>query len=153
MGMFSKLFGAGKEKCFNHPQRDAVGYCVSCKRCFCENCLSEALGYYCDNEVCKSFVENARKHATHDTIAKGARSLANDIINIVDGGMTSNEAFNIVAIYIEIIFVCIHNLMDIASEYLDEQEKLTFTGEIYVGIRDILAKRYSGQNDIGEFQG
>jgi len=138
----------GNEKCFNHPQRSAVSFCISCKRYFCEDCLTKVLDYYCcGSESCKK----KAKQAMHNAIELGARSLADEIINVIDGGLTSHKKINIAPIYIEIIFVFIHYLMELASKYLDEEEKINFVTGIYAGIHDILAKRYSTQIDIKEF--
>jgi hypothetical protein len=158
MGMFSKLFGAEKEKCQNHPQKNATSFCISCKKYFCEDCLTEIMdNYLCGSEICKNFVEEKTKQAFHNVIVSSARDLADDIITFVDGFMSSEfeKSVHIAAIYVEMMFLCIHYIMDISSRYLDEEEKFIFIGEIYTGIRNTLAKKYSSLStriDIVEFK-
>ncbi len=153
MGIFSKLFGAEKEKCQNHPQKNAISVCVSCKRHFCADCLTEIMdNYLCGSEICKNFVEEKTKQVMNNIIASTARSLADEIINLFDNELASQEIFNTLAIYMEMVFICIHEIMDIASHNLDEDEKFIFMSEIYGGIRDVLAKRCSSQIDLLEFQ-
>jgi len=68
MGMFSKLFGAEKEKCQNHPQKNAISVCVSCKRHFCADCLTEVMDYYlCESEICKNFIKENKIKETLET--------------------------------------------------------------------------------------
>jgi hypothetical protein len=49
-------------KCFNHPQNDAVGTCHYCGRFLCSHCLRRGDGYYyCKNEFeCLAFQEKER---------------------------------------------------------------------------------------------
>lgn len=153
MGMFSKLFGTGKHKCLNHPQKNAISFCVSCKQYFCEDCLTKVSDFYfCGSNICKTFKEKKIKQAMNNVIVSGARSLADDIINLIDGFLSSPtlETFNIPAIYIEIICVCVSNLMDLAPQYLDEEEKIIFLGSIIEEIQDVLAARYSDQIGTGD---
>jgi hypothetical protein len=46
-------------KCFNHPQNDAVGMCHYCGRFLCVHCAQRGDGYYyCKNELdCLAFQE------------------------------------------------------------------------------------------------
>ena len=159
MGMFSKLFGAEKEKCHNHSQKNAVGVCILCKRHFCVDCLIEVFDYYCcGSENCKNLLEEKKKQAWRNVIASGARDLSDHIIYLIDGFSSEagfKEKLSVAAIYVEMMFLCINLLMEIASQYLDEEEKFFFIGEIYVGIRDILTKKYSSLStriDIDEFK-
>jgi hypothetical protein len=49
----SKLFK--KKSCTNHPDKKGVGYCRSCGKYFCPECLSNQEGYYyCLNEKCNN---------------------------------------------------------------------------------------------------
>jgi uncharacterized RDD family membrane protein YckC len=42
-----------KEKCFNHPEKQALNFCHSCGSYFCEECLVEGKEfYYCHGEQC-----------------------------------------------------------------------------------------------------
>jgi hypothetical protein len=111
MGMFSKMFGEGrlkkKEKCHNHPQKDALSFCIFCKKYFCAGCLTEVSEYYCcGSENCKKILENKSKEALHSAIVSGARSLADDIVSIIDSGFRSRidiqGAFNVATVYVEI---------------------------------------------------
>ena len=47
------------EKCYNHPQYDAMGTCRYCGRLLCSDCLAKGEGYYyCKNEDdCLTFQE------------------------------------------------------------------------------------------------
>ena len=51
-----------KEKCSNHPEKQALNFCHSCGKYFCEECLVEGQEfYYCHGEQCiaaKSKQEN-----------------------------------------------------------------------------------------------
>ena len=161
MGIFSKLFEGGpinkKEKCRNHPQKNALSFCISCKQHFCADCLTEVSEYYCcGSESCRNILKIKTKQAFNQAIISGAKNLADDIINMIDGGFRSQidfqEGFNVSAVYVEIVFVSIHDLLDIASKYLDEEEKNLFFNATYGKIRDILTNKYSSKIGIGEFQ-
>lgn len=46
------------EKCVNHPERPAFGFCYSCKRHFCSDCLVEGSEhYFCRSEECQMMWE------------------------------------------------------------------------------------------------
>ena len=45
-----------KELCSNHPEKEALSFCYSCKRYFCVDCLNEgSTYYYCDDEKCRPY--------------------------------------------------------------------------------------------------
>ena len=51
-----------REKCHNHPQRNALNFCHSCGRYFCSECLTEGeTYYYCHSEECQSFLQSELK--------------------------------------------------------------------------------------------
>lgn len=161
MGMFSKLFGVRKEKCHNHPQKNAIGFCVSCERPFCADCLIEVLDYYCcGSEICKNSIKKKMEKARHSAIASCARDLAEHVINLIDGGLEGafnsqeedKKVFKVVGIYNETVFLSLHDIMNTISKYLFEEERDVFFGEIYVTIRNILTTKYLDEIDAKEFQ-
>jgi hypothetical protein len=43
------------ERCFNHPDKKSLAPCHSCKKYFCEECLTEGREYYyCGDEQCQA---------------------------------------------------------------------------------------------------
>lgn len=43
-----------KEKCFNHPQKNALSICHTCGKYYCDSCLLEGKEfYYCFNQECQ----------------------------------------------------------------------------------------------------
>lgn len=60
-----------KEKCFNHPNKEAISFCHSCEKYFCADCLSIGRAYYyCKDEKCQLLLneENERFQETDDKI-------------------------------------------------------------------------------------
>jgi len=155
--MLSKIFRSKKQKCHNHPDKNAIGICASCRRSFCEDCLIEISDYYCCvSETCKNTFEKAK----HNAIASCAGDLAEHVLGFIDGGTEgireSQEedinGFKVAAIYNEIVFLSLHNLMDTISKNLPDEESDIFFGVLYEKIRDILTIDYSDNIDAKEFQ-
>jgi hypothetical protein len=43
------------QKCFNHPNKDALSFCHSCNKYYCSDCLQEGNNYYyCNSEICQA---------------------------------------------------------------------------------------------------
>ena len=54
--------GIVKEKCYNHPERDALSRCHLCGRYFCSECLTKgAEYYYCHSEQCQVALQSELK--------------------------------------------------------------------------------------------
>jgi hypothetical protein len=46
-----------KEKCVNHPQKEALSFCHECRKYYCNACLVEgAAFYYCYDEKCQAAI-------------------------------------------------------------------------------------------------
>ena len=93
------------------------------------------------------------KKALESVIISNASDLAEEIISIIDGGLINlHKEFNSAAVYIEMIYLFINELMDTAPQYLKkEEENHLFVGAIYKKIGTILANRYSLKNNIKTF--
>lgn len=56
----------GNQKCSNHPHKRALSFCKACNEFFCENCLTEAAGYYfCQKPTCVASGNFATKQIAH----------------------------------------------------------------------------------------
>jgi len=54
--------GIVKEKCYNHPERDALSRCHLCGRYFCSECLTKGVEYYyCHSEQCQVALQSELK--------------------------------------------------------------------------------------------
>lgn len=61
-----------KENCYNHPEKDSVSLCHSCRRHFCADCLVVGGDYYfCRDNDCQSAIQNelnGKKDIEQDSI-------------------------------------------------------------------------------------
>ena len=100
-----------KEKCYNHPERNALSLCHSCGRYFCSECLTEGTEYYyCHSEQCRVALQSELKKIEGSKpvipYVPTGRRFANFIVDII--------IFRIAAIFLLIPFVNTDFVQDIA---------------------------------------
>jgi len=62
-----------KEKCTNHPQKNALSFCHSCGKYFCDTCLVEGERYYyCNNNSCQKIKTKEEKNIKKNNVEENS---------------------------------------------------------------------------------
>ncbi|GBE05917.1 hypothetical protein BMS3Abin10_01558 [bacterium BMS3Abin10] len=55
------------ERCFNHPEKEALNVCHSCNQHYCEECLITGEEfYYCNKEKCQTMLNEEKLNTDND---------------------------------------------------------------------------------------
>lgn len=59
------------KRCFNHPEKQALSLCHSCKKYYCEDCLTAGNKYYyCKNNKCQSLLNEEKARINQEKSAR-----------------------------------------------------------------------------------
>ncbi len=62
--IFNILKKNPSEKCFKHPDKDALSFCHGCKKHYCADCLIEGPSfYYCKSEDCLRLYSSEKSYS------------------------------------------------------------------------------------------